>query len=80
MLASILSGLAAMLILWRGLQQAASFNAQAWKGHAVQFVAVAAGSVLITVGAVFLALGWPPAVPLLLTGIALRAVFDRRKT
>lgn len=76
---NLLSFLAAGVIMVHCTCLIAKLNHRNWYGHKLQFVGLSAAYALIGGGAVGIALGYPPAIMLLLFGEAARVVFDRRE-
>ena len=61
------------------LTLAADIKRHAWDGHLLEFTAFTLSIAALGAGAAGALLGWPPAVILLLVGIAGTIVIDRRK-
>lgn len=78
-LLSAILGVAAMLVLWRTIGVVASVNIHHFDGRPWRFVCLAGHWALVGAGAVAVALGSQYGGPLLLIGISLMVLADRRK-
>lgn len=72
--------IAAAVVVFRCICVASSLNFRDWEGHPWQFIAIALGHALMAAGALALTLGKHYAGFLLLIGVALLILFDRRKS
>lgn len=72
--------LSAGVILARSVCLAAKLSANDWPGHPVRFAGIAAANALLAAGAVGVVLGWTPGTVLLLVGVAIKMMSDRRRS
>jgi hypothetical protein len=73
------SFIAAMIITARCIAAAANLSKKSWIGHPLRFLGLDAAYSLIAGGALGYALHWEHGAMMLLTGVALWALFYRRK-
>ena len=76
--ASVIILIAASTVLVRTVCLAAKMNARDFKGHQFRFIAIAAANSFLAAGAVGTVLCWRHGTLLLLVGVALKLVSDRR--
>lgn len=76
--ASLLMLVSAAIVLVRSVCVAAHLNRLEWAGHPLAFIGSATGYSLLGSGAAGMALGYAPAPLLLLVGVALLVICDRR--
>lgn len=72
--------IAAGVILSRSICLAARLSANDWPGHPVRFAGIAAANSLLAAGAVGVVLGWNHGTFLLITGVAVKMISDRRSS
>ncbi len=78
-LLDVLLALAVLVILVRVCCIAANLRRRRWCGHLWQFDAFAIGLALQAGGAVGVLVGYAASGPMLLLGLALQVLFDRRR-
>ncbi len=73
-----LSIISAMVVLVRTICVSARLNRKNWKGNPLRFTGISFSYAMICGGALGIPLCWNPAPHLLLLGIAMRIVSERR--
>lgn len=76
--ASLIMLIAAIVVLVRTVCLAAKMSARDWPGHPIRFVGIAAANAFLAAGAVGVVLLWRHGALLLLVGVAIRLLLDRR--
>lgn len=72
--------LAAGVVLIRTICMASKMSVRDWRGHPLFFAAIAAANSLLAAGAVGIVLGWHKGTFLLLLGVALKLLTERRRS
>lgn len=70
---------AAVVVMYRTICLISALDAQRFDGHPWRFLAIASHCALVGSGAVAVAFGSPAGGPMLLAGISIMVVADRRK-
>ena len=74
----MLTLVAASIIIVRGVYVAAHLDIRSWHGHRLRYLGLVLSFGLLCGGSLGVALMWPPAVPIFLTGVAGYFLFNRR--
>ncbi len=76
---NVIMSLAAGVVLVKTICLAAQVNARDWPGHPLRFAGLAAAHAFMAAGATGVALGWPNGAVLLMVGVAVKAISERRR-